>query len=188
MVPPVAPLSGLVFLLRHARRAVGPILLLLAGTLLIAAPYGINALSPYLIDLGPREKVVDGQLHVTLTGWDKLPNEYAAVFRSRPHAAVLQIANPDVTDAILEPIVGLREIEELDLTDTQITDASLPLLARLPKLKRLRLRGTKITDQGFKTHLEPMASLKELDLRDTGVARETTQSWRSAQEGRRVLR
>jgi hypothetical protein len=174
--------------LRHARRAIGPLLLLLAGATLVAAPYGFSALSPYLIDLGPLEETVDGQLHITLTGWDRKPDEYAAVMRSRPRVAVLQMANADVTDATLEPIAGLQNLQELDLNDTQITDASLPRLAQLPKLQRLRLRGTKITDEGFKTHVEPMPTLKELDVRDTAVARETVDAWRRAQPNRRALR
>jgi hypothetical protein len=188
MIPPAAPFSGLVFLLRHARRAIGPLLLLLAGALFVAAPYGLNALSPYLIDLGPHEQTVDGQLHITLTGWDRKPDEYAVVMRTRPDAVVLQMANPDVTDATLKPITNLSRLQELDLTDTQITDASLPLIAELENLHTLRLRGTKITDEGFKTHIAPMPSLRLLDLRDTAVTRETVQAWGSAQSGRRAMR
>lgn len=188
MIPPLAPFTGLVYLLRHARRAVGAILLLLAGALFVAAPYGLNALSPFLIDLGPREKLVDGKVHLTLTGWDRSASEYPFVIRSRPRATVLQMANADVTDSVAEFLPGMTDLEELDLDNTQITDAALPFIAQLPKLHRLRLQGTRITDEGFQKHLMPMTQLKELNLRETAVSRETVQTWRAAQTGRRALR
>ena len=53
------------------------------------------------IDLGPREKIVDRELHVTLTGWNRNTADYV-VLRSKPDIVVLQMANPDVTDLAMQ--------------------------------------------------------------------------------------
>jgi hypothetical protein len=50
------------------------------------------------VDLGPSEKVVDGELHLTLTGWDQ---GGCGFLQHRLQAVVLQMANPDVSDATL---------------------------------------------------------------------------------------
>jgi len=42
-----------------------------------------------------RERLVDGQAHLTLTGWDR--DDYS-VLQARPQTVVLQMANADVTD------------------------------------------------------------------------------------------
>src|SRR5262245_39333814 len=72
------------------------LLLALFGLAVAAAPAVITRLAP--IDLGPHERVVDGEVHLTLTGWDRPPGDYAGL-RQKPDVVVLQMANPDVTDA-----------------------------------------------------------------------------------------
>ena len=108
---------------------------------------------------------------------------------SRPDTVVLQLANPDVTDATLAYLQTLTQLRELDVNDTQITDAGLELLSRLPALQILRLRGTKITDPGFRQYLDGKDTLLELDLRGTEVASKTLRAWKARQkERRRYLR
>ena len=102
------------------------------------------------IDLGPRETIVDGQRHITLTGWDR--KDYA-LLGSKHDVAVLQMANPDVTDQTLEHLKGMNRLKELDLNDTQVTDSGLKILRDLPALASLRLKNTKVTDQGFQESL-----------------------------------
>src|SRR5262245_27357212 len=57
------------FLWRHWPRARGPVGLLLFGAVVLVAPFAINRVQQYFIDFGPREKMVEGELHITLTGW-----------------------------------------------------------------------------------------------------------------------
>ncbi|MGC1718483.1 MAG: hypothetical protein WA746_05815, partial [Isosphaeraceae bacterium] len=76
----------------------------------------------------------------------------------------------------------------LDLNNTQVTDAGLKILKDLPALNTLRLKNTRITDQGFQEALATKESLLQLDLTGTQVSEETTQAWRQAKNGRRVMR
>lgn len=181
LIPPL----GLAFLPANWKRARLPALVILAGVLTAAVPFGWNYYLRHFVSLGPREKLVDGELHVTLTGWDG--KDYS-ILRARPRTVVLQMANGDVDDATLANLRGMTELRELDLSDTGVSDAGLPLLARLPRLERLRLRKTRITDEGFKTHLAPMSSLMEVDLRGTKVAPGTVRAWREGKPDRRALR
>ena len=135
-------------------------------------------------DLGPREKLVNGEQHLTLTGWDR---KGYSILKHKPDAIVIQMANPDVTDQTLELLKEMKSLQELDLNGTQVTDVGLVVLKDLPALARLRLARTKITDQGFHKTLSAKDSLMMLDLSGTAVSRETGKSWRNARPGRRVM-
>lgn len=181
LVPP----ASLLFLYSRHDRARAPFAVIGLGVLLMAAPYGVNAWYQHHLDLGPREKIVDGELHLTLTGWDR--DDYS-VLRFRPQTVVLQMANSDVTDATLLHLHSLKQLRELDLNDTQITDDGLKTLATLRELQILRLRATPITEAGFRESLLGMSSLRQLDLRQTAVTRATVKEWRDQQPDRRALR
>jgi hypothetical protein len=183
----IFPPAVIPFFLTNARRVVGPSLLLGTGGILIAAPFAANALSPFFVDLGPLENRVNGELHLTLTGWNRAPEEYVAVLRARPQTVVLQMANADVDDPVLKTVASLKNLRELDLNGAQVTDVGLAELASLPSLQILRLRDTKITDEGFQTHLFPLENLKELDLRGTGVSSAALRTWKAAKSGRKEL-
>jgi hypothetical protein len=174
-----------VFAMCHWPRARRPVALLLFGAVVLTAPFAVNRVQQYFLDLGPREKRVDGELHITLTGWDR--TDYA-VLRARPETVVLQMANPDVTDQTLEYLAGMTRLRELDLNDTRITDRGLETLARIGTLETLRLKNTAITDEGFREHLMPLASLRELDLRGTKVTGPTVRAWKAEKPDRRALR
>lgn len=177
---------ALKILLPHWRRAVGPMLVLLLGVVILAIPYGVRYYYEWFVDLGPREKRVDGELHLTLTGWDG--TDYS-ILRARPHTVVLQMANPDVTDQTLEHLREMSRLRELDLSDTQVTDEGLRLLSALPQLATLRLKDTKITDNGFREFLLAKETLLELDVRGTQVASKTVREWKEAKkEERKYLR
>jgi hypothetical protein len=180
----LCPPLVLLFLLWHGRRAAAPLLGLLLGGVILAVPYGVNYYEQRFVDLGPRERIVDGELHLTLTGWDG--TDYA-VLRTKPQTVVLQMANENVTDETLQNLRGMAQLRELDLNDTKITDEGLRTLSELPRLETLRLRGTPITEEGFRQFLLPMASLKELDLRQTKVTSKTVREWRAAQPDRKAL-
>jgi hypothetical protein len=179
VLPPLAVLFGL----RHWRKGLAPLTWIAVGFLLTAFPPAYSLLVP--IDLGPRETIVNGQRHITLTGWDR--KDYG-LLGSKNDVVVLQMANPDVTDQTLDKLKGMNELKDLDLNDTQITDAGLKVLKELPALSSLRLKNTKITDQGFQDALGGKESLMQLDLTGTGVSHETVKAWREAKSGRRAMR
>jgi hypothetical protein len=168
---------------RHWRKGLAPLMLIGIGLVVTGFPPVYRLLVP--IDLGPRERIVDGQRHITLTGWDR--NDYTFL-GSKHDVAVLQMANHDVMDQTLELLKGMNALKDLDLDNTQVTDAGLRILKDLPALNALHLRNTRITDQGFQEELARKESLQLLDLTGTQVSGETAQAWRKAKSGRRVLR
>ena len=163
------------------RKGLAPLALIGCGLIATALPLVHQAIVP--VDLGPREKIVDGQRHITLTGWDRKDYGFLG---SKPDIVVLQMANPDVTDQTLELLRKMDHLQELDLNNTQVTDAGLKVLKDLPALRSLRLKNTKITDRGFREFLTGKDSLMQLDLRGTAVSQETAQAWRKDRNGRLI--
>ena len=178
----VLPPVGFVFAGRHPRKGAAPLILFLLSILVAAMPALYTLFVP--LDLGPLENIVDGQRHLTLTGWDR--KDYS-ILKLKPDVVVLQMANPDVTDKSLESLQEMQKLQELDLSGTQVTDAGLKILKDLPALSKLRLARTKITDQGFHNTLFAKDSLMQLDLSGTQVGRETVQAWRNAKSGRKAM-
>ncbi len=174
----------LLFIPRNYARVRTPVWLMLLAAVLIVVPFGVNAVVQR-VDLGPREKLVDGEVHITLTGWDQ--KDYS-LLRGKPNVVVLQMANADVTDETLAHLRNLKRLKEVDLNDTRITDQGLAILKELPGLATLRLRATKITDAGFQAHLQEKESLMELDVRETEIASKTMRQWKNAREGRKYLK
>jgi len=179
-LPPLA----LVYCLVSLRRTWAPLMVLLLGAAVVAAPHGIKYYQRSYVDLGERLKVVGDEQHVTLTGWDK--TDYG-LLEKLPDTVVLQMANPDVTDETLKHLQGLSRLRELDLNDTQVTDAGLKLVAQLPALQQLRLRGTRITDAGFRESLMPLELLRNVDVTGTGVKGSTLREWKKTRPGREYL-
>jgi hypothetical protein len=175
---------GLLFrAFRHWRKGLGPLALIGLGLMITAVPPVYQLVVP--IDLGPRERVVNGRRVITLTGWDRKDYSFLG---SKRDVAVLQMANPDVTDQTVQRLAGMDRLEDLDLDNTQVTDAGLKILKSLPALATLRLKQTRITDQGFRESLADKASLMRLDLTGTQVSRESVEAWREAKPGRQALR
>jgi hypothetical protein len=180
----VALAPFLLFVPLHRRKAWKPTVVILVGVGIIASPIAINWFIDTFIPRGPRERVVDGEIHLTLTG-SQVDYSY---LKTKNNVNVLQMANPDVTDDTLQYLADMKVLAELDLNDTQITDAGLALLAQLPALEKVRLRNTKITDAGFRQHLLDKDWLYELDLTGTEVASRTVREWKSRKEGRKALK
>ena len=157
-------------------------LAILFGVAIIVGPAYYSRMQ--VIDLGPRQVLVNGEKHITLTGWD---GQDYAVLQGHPETIVLQIANPDVTDQTTEYLADMANLRELDLNDSQITDAGLANIAKLTGLQTLRLRGTQITDVGMHEHLSRLPNLQRLDLRQTAVTAEAIELWKSNGEGRRAF-
>ena len=167
---------------RNFRKLVLPIGILLLGLVLIVGPGIISRLM--IVDLGPRETLVDGQRHVSLTGWD---GESYDLLSAKSDVVVLQMANADVDDATLDFLAGMKQLQELDLNDSKITDEGLRKLSQLPALRTLRLRGTRITDQGFRDHLMNLPALKQIDLRKTAVSAESVSEWQDDDPSKRAF-
>lgn len=178
-----APLFAPAYVWLHPKRGLAPFMLLILGLSAAAAPAIVTHLVP--IDLGPRERIVDGERHLTLTGWDR--NDYA-LLGSRPDTVVLQMANPDVDDTTLKHLQRLDRLRELDLSDTQVTDAGLWRLQHLKTLETLRLKGTKVTDDGLQQLFDSVPALRQLDLRETKVQPQVVEAWKLKGDGRRALR
>jgi hypothetical protein len=175
------PPNALMFVPAHWSRAAPPVALFLVALV----PLAWSAYTLHYISLGPYSRVVDGEHHLTLTGWDR--GDYS-LLASAPDVVVLQMANPDVTDQTLRYLEGMDRLRELDLDRTQVTDEGLAILATLPRLRDLRLHSTAITDAGFRKHLFGMESLQNVDVGGTKVASKTLREWKNAKEGRRYLR
>jgi Leucine-rich repeat (LRR) protein len=74
-----------------------------------------------------------------------------------------------ITDAMLEHLKGLPQLQSLGLMKTWVTDAGLAHLKELPQLRMLSLMATKITDAGME-HLKGLTQLQSLSLTDTNVS------------------
>ena len=174
----------LVYAVIALRRAWAPVLVMAMGVGVQLSPYAIRAYQRAYPDLGERVRIVDGERHVVLTGWNK--SDYG-LLENLSDAVVLEMANPDVTDETLKLLQGMGRLQELTLNETQVTDTGLKLIAQLPKLQRLRLRGTRITDAGFRESLMPLELLRNVDVTGTAVKGSTLREWKKQQTGRDYL-
>ena len=159
-----------------------PLVLLLIGGALILGPAIVSR--SMTVDLGPRERMVSNERHVSLTGWDSKSYD---LLRTKPDTVVLQMGNADVNDETVKLLAGMQQLRELDLNDSVVSDAGLAELAKLPSLRTLRLRATKITDAGFREHLMNLPALKQIDLRDTAVSTESVEEWKNADATRKAF-
>ena len=87
------------------------------------------------------------------------------------NAVFIALVGPQITDAGLEHLKGLTNLESLILEDTQITGVGLVHLKGLTNLEALWLRGTQITDAGL-VHLKGLPKLESLILEGTQVTEE----------------
>jgi Leucine-rich repeat (LRR) protein len=78
------------------------------------------------------------------------------------------LSGPDVTDAGLKHLAGLKRLQNLKLYGTKVTDAGLKELAGLKRLLHLSLYKSEVTDAGLK-HLARFKQLKTFNLSKTQV-------------------
>lgn len=168
--------------LAKGKKIVPPICLLLFGIVLLAAPAVLTR--TLSVSLGPRERMVDGERHLSLTGWDGSSYTF---LQTKTDTTVLQMGNADVNDETIKLLSRLSRLRELDINDSSVTDAALATLAQLPSLETLRLRGTKVTDAGFREHLMNSATLNQLDLRQTEISAELVDEWKSVNQSRKAF-
>lgn len=171
------------YLLKYPSSATRPSFVVAAGLVMAVAPVAYTKIRP--VDLGPLLRTVDGEKHITLTGWNR--SDYSAL-AAHSDVVVLQMANPDVDDATLEIVARLTNLRELDLTNTKVGDAGLAKLASLVRLKTLRIRGTSVGDGALEGVLTTLPELMMLDARQTKVTAEGAGRWKQSKPGRKIQR
>lgn len=169
------PLGPLLYGLGNWSRCRFPLSMVVFGAILTSAPLAYSRLFP--IDLGPRDRVIDGARHITLTGWDQ--KDYS-ILRNFKDVTVLELGNPDVTDETLTILAELPLLKELTLNDSGITDMGLNALSNLKNLETLRIARTKITAEGLQHFLEfPPPKVKELDVTGIQVPSSALRKWKN---------
>ena len=73
-----------------------------------------------------------------------------------------------VSDATLEDVAKLSQLERLEVLQSRVTDDGLVLLRQLPRLRQLSLQETLVTDDGL-VQLAGLSHLEELDLGDNNL-------------------
>jgi hypothetical protein len=172
------PVGGLVYAAAHFRRALGPLLVMLAGLLVAGGAVAYNRLVP-----PPKEAVTedkDGEKRGTLTGATE--SDLVEYLKANRDLAVLQMAGrKELTDEVLaEHVRGMPNLRELDVNDTPITDKGLEVLASLPKLEAVRIARTKATPEGVQKHVLSLKGVKNIAVGGLGVPTKVLREWRNA--------
>lgn len=175
------PLGPLIYGLVHFRKSLKPLVLVLAGLIIGAVPFAFSHGLELLLGLGERERIIAGERHLVLTGWDR--TDYN-ILSSRQDVVVLEMGNPDVSDETLRLLLPLTKLRELTLNDSGISDDGLRLLRQLPALESLRIARTKITKDGIADFLtEPPTNLKELDVSGNSIPASALRKWKNQEPG-----
>jgi hypothetical protein len=169
---------AVVFGRRQARQLLVPMAVLASGLVVGAVPFAYQNLYLRIVGLAERERMIDGERAIVLTGWDR--RDYG-ILAEQPDLVILEMSNPDVTDATLELLLDLPQLRELTLNDAAVTDVGLATLARLPALETLRLARTQITPEGLRRFLEaPPKHLRQLDVTGNGIPTAILRQWKNA--------
>ena len=99
----------------------------------------------------------------------------------------LYFSPPSVTDAGLEHLKGLSQLQSLTLEGTQVTDAGLKRLTGLTQFRTLDLNETRVTDAAL-VHLKGLTKLSELDLHNTKVTNEGVKRLQQALPNCKIFR
>ena len=180
------PVGPLLYGLIHFSKSLKPLILILAGLLIGAVPFAFSHGLELLMGLGERERMIAGERHLVLTGWDR--PDYS-ILSSRSDVVVLEMANPNVDDETLNLLLPLVKLRELTLNDSVISDEGLQFLRQLPALESLRVARTKITKDGVVEFLaDPPAKLKELDVSGNSIPASALRKWKNQEpETRRYV-
>jgi len=180
------PIGPLVFGLRHYQKCLRPLLLVTSGLILGAVPFTYDRLHESLVGLGERERIIAGERHLVLTGWDRPDYE---ILKSRQDVVVLEMANPNVTDVTLKLLLPLTKLKELTLNDSAVTDAGFETLQQLESLESVRLARTKITKDGVTSFLaSPPPKLIAIDVSGNSIPASALRKWKNqAPETRRYV-
>ena len=117
-----------------------------------------------LDEKSPGKPVISVDLHGTKVTDAGLEN-----LQDLPQLQSLVLFNTQITDAGLAHLKGLTKLRGLSLDTTKVTDAGLIHLKGLTQLQSLGLTHTKVTDAGL-VHLKGLAQLRWLGLTQTQVS------------------
>ena len=171
--------TALIYGLICFRQNKRPLMLVLAGMIIGAIPFAGGHAFEFVFGVGERERIIDGERYLTLTGWDR--TDYFMILSLKKDVVVLELGNPDVTDQTLTPLSEMPRLKELTLNDTMVTDAGLVFLRKLPALERLRLARTKVTKEGIAAFLaEPPPKLKHIDVSGNSIPASALRKWKNA--------
>ena len=170
------------FAIRQRQTLKVPLRLFLLGVVLAGGALTAGRMVGRYPPLGEREKMVGGERHITLTGWDR--KDYG-LLRDKTDTTVLQMANLDVTDETVDLLQDYKKLRELDLNGSQLTDTGLAKVAALPALEILRIQATRVSDEGFQRYLFPKPTLHQLDARKTAISPKTLREWKNQDAERR---
>ena len=92
-----------------------------------------------------------------------------------------------VTDAALEQMKGLRDLNRLCLSRTRITDAGLEHLKNLPQLQELEISHSLVTDAGLE-RLKELTQLRRLSISSTKITDEGAKKLQEALPNCKVTR
>lgn len=109
-------------------------------------------------------------------------DETLAVIGKMKSLKRLNLWRDTITDAGVEHLTGLTQLEWLNVDNTHLTDAGLPYLNGMTELKFLHLGSTGVTDQGMPA-LVALKSLKDLKVTRTAVTEEGVEVIRQAIPG-----
>ena len=171
--------TPLIYGLIRFRQNKRPLLLVLSGIIIGAIPFAADHAYEFVFGLGERERIIDGERYLTLTGWDR--KDYVTVLSRKNDVAVLELGNSDVTDETLRLLTELPQLKELTLNDSMVTDAGLKTLRTLPALESLRLARTKVTKEGICEFLtEPPPKLLQIDVSGNSIPASALRKWKNA--------
>lgn len=108
-----------------------------------------------LENLRHRKMKTDAQGHVwylDISEQDAVTDRTLAAIEHLPHVREVYMIFCPIRGDGLAHLVGLKQIEKLDLYATQIDDKALEHVARLPTLKYLDIRSIGVTDNGIVTN------------------------------------
>jgi hypothetical protein len=169
---------GIVLRRREVRQLLAPLTLVAVGLTLGLVPFAAQRAYLAVVGLGERERVIDGERALNLTGWDR---ESYHILAEMPDVAILELGNPDVGDDTLDLVAALPALRELTLNDSAVTDAGLAKLARMPRLQSLRIARTKVTPEGVQRFLDaPPPRLEQIDVSGNGVPTAVLRRWKNA--------
>ena len=166
---------------RQVRQLAVPLAILAGGLVIGAVPFAFQNVYLRIVGLGERERVIDGERAIVLTGWDRAGYGFLA---EKPDLVILEMGNPDVSDETLELLLVLPALRELTLNDTAITDAGLATLAQLPALETLRIARTQVTPEGVRRFLDaPPRRLRQVDVSGNAIPTAILRQWKNAAAG-----
>jgi hypothetical protein len=113
----------------------------------------------------PDRHVVGIRFHANIN--QKLTDDDLVNLKKMPHLRSLDPGSQHISDAGLESLKGLTELEGLDLRWNKVTAPGVVRLVKgLPKLQRLGLSGVPIRDNDL-LELKVLTDLRDLNLRAT---------------------